>query len=77
MQIPHSVLILQVSRDALLPGAESQMLSDFTRRLLESWKRTVWRPGLMITGVCLNPMVLGLPGVFLLQLRKEEVRGAG
>lgn len=31
----------------------------------------------MITGVCPGPTVLGLPGVFLLQLRKEEVRGQG
>lgn len=77
MQITHSVLILQSPRDALLPGTESQMLSDFTQRLLQSWKGTVWSPGMMITGVFRNPTVLGLPGVLLLQLRKEEVQGQG
>lgn len=64
MQITHSVLILQGPRGACLPGTESQMFSDSTQRLLQSWKRTVWSLGMMITGVCLNPTVLGLPEVF-------------
>lgn len=66
MQIAHSVLILQGPRDALLPRGESQRLSDITWRLSQSWERTVWSPGMMITGVCPGPTVWGLSGVFLL-----------
>lgn len=77
MQIAHAVLILQDPRDALLPGGESQRLSEITWRLLHSWKRTVCSPGMVFAGVCPGPTVLGLPGVFLLLLRKEAVRRPG